>query len=83
MKSCGDQTTPYRSIGSNDSLRHAMSKGGVPMDEKIISVTEKAIGDTLYIIESAVSNTTKETAYEKLKRMILNDTTSLEIEKAS
>jgi len=60
-----------------------MSKGGVPMDEKIISVTEKAIGDTLYIIESAVSNTTKETAYEKLKRMILNDTTSLEIEKAS
>jgi len=53
------------------------------MDEKIISVTEKAIGDTLYIIESAVSNTTKETAYEKLKRMILNDTTSLEIEKAS
>ena len=48
------------------------------MDEKTISVTEKLIGDTLYIIESAVSNTAKETAYDKLKRMILNDTASLE-----
>lgn len=49
------------------------------MDEKIVRVTEKAIGDTLYIIESAISSTAKETAYEKLKRMMLNDTKSLEI----
>ncbi len=49
------------------------------MDERIISITEKAIGDTLYIIESAVSSAAKETAYEKLKRMILNDIKSLEI----
>ena len=53
------------------------------MDEKTICITEKAIGDTLYIIESAVSITAKETAYDKLKRMILNDTVSLEIKKAS
>lgn len=53
------------------------------MDEKTISVTEKVTGDTLYIIESAVSNTAKETAYDKLKRMILSDTASLEIKKAS
>ena len=49
------------------------------MDKKTISVTEKAIGDTLYIVESTVSSTAKETAYDKLKRMILNDTKSLEI----
>ena len=49
------------------------------MDDKTISVTEKVIGDTLYIVESAVSNDAKETAYDKLKRMILNDTKSLEI----
>jgi len=48
------------------------------MDNTPVSVTEKVIGDTLYIIESTVSDTAKETAYDKLKRMILNDTKSLE-----
>lgn len=47
------------------------------MDEKTISITEKIIGDTLYIIESAVSSSAKETAYDKLKRMMLNDTKKL------
>jgi len=47
------------------------------MDDKTISVTEKVIGDTLYIVESTVSSTAKETAYNKLERMILNDTKSL------
>ncbi|NCC17108.1 MAG: hypothetical protein EOM28_12410 [Clostridia bacterium] len=49
------------------------------MSENTVSITEKAIGDTLYIIESAVSSVAKETAYDKLKRMILNDTKSLEM----
>ncbi len=49
------------------------------MDDKTISITEKIIGDTLYIVESAVSSSAKETAYDKLKRMILNDTKSLEM----
>ncbi|MGI6751550.1 MAG: hypothetical protein ACOX4U_02895 [Anaerovoracaceae bacterium] len=53
------------------------------MDERTVITTEKQIGDTLYIIETAVSSTAKETAFDKLKRMILNDTKSLEIKKAS
>ena len=56
-----------------------MSKGGITVDEKTISITEKIIGDTLYIIESAVSSAAKETAYDKLKRMMLNDIKSLEM----
>ena len=53
------------------------------MDKKPVRVTEKLIGDTLYIIESAVSNTAKETAYEKLKRLILNESESQRIKLAS
>ena len=53
------------------------------MDEQTIGITEKVIGDTLYIIESAVSSSAKESAYDKLKRMILNNTASLETKKAS
>lgn len=60
-------------------IRYALSKGGIPMDEQTISITEKVIGDTLYIIESAVSSVAKETAYDKLKRMILNDIKNLEM----
>ena len=53
------------------------------MEEKTVSITEKVIGDTLYIIESAVSSTAKETTYDKLKRLILNNTTNLEIKNVS
>ena len=53
------------------------------MDEKTVGVTEKVIGDTLYVIESAVSSTAKETAYDKLKRMILNESESQKIKLAS
>ena len=53
------------------------------MDNKPVSVTEKVIGDTLYIIESAVSDTAKETAYEKLKRMILGELERQKIRLAS
>lgn len=49
------------------------------MTEEIINVTEKQIGDTLYIIESSISESAKETPYDKLKRLILNDT-SIEAE---
>lgn len=49
------------------------------MDEKTISITEKVIGGTLYIVESVVSSAAKETAYDKLKRMMLNDIKSLEM----
>lgn len=53
------------------------------MDNKPVSVTEKVIGDTLYIIESAVSDTAKETAYDKLKRMIFNEMERQKIRLAS
>ena len=53
------------------------------MDNKPVSVTEKVIGDTLYIIESTVSDTAKETAYDKLKRMILGEVESQKIKLAS
>jgi len=53
------------------------------MEEKTESVTEKVIGDTLYIIESTVSDTAKETAYDKLKRMILNELERQKIKLAS
>ena len=53
------------------------------MEEKTVNITEKAIGDTLYKIESAICSTAKETTYEKLKRMILNDVTNLETKKVS
>ena len=48
------------------------------MDEKIVATVQKTIGDTLYITEYAVSDHARETAYEKLKRLILNDVESLE-----
>ena len=36
------------------------------------NVREKQIGDTLCIIESAVSTDAKETAYNKIKRLIMD-----------
>ena len=36
------------------------------------NVREKQIGDTLCIIESAVSTDAKETVYNKIKRLILD-----------
>ena len=41
-------------------------------NNKTVSVRTKQIGDTLCIIESAVSTDAKETAYNKLKRLILD-----------
>ncbi len=40
---------------------------------KTFSTREKQIGDTLCIIESAVSTDTKETTYNKIKRLILDN----------
>lgn len=36
-------------------------------------ITRKEIGGTLYIVESMVSENAKETVYEKIKRLILNN----------
>ena len=44
------------------------------MEERASSVVKKKVDGTLYIIENAVSQSAKETAYEKVKRLILKDT---------
>ena len=53
------------------------------MEEKTIHTIEKQIGGTIYIVESVFSDNAKETAYDKLKRLILNDTNSVQIKKVS
>lgn len=47
------------------------------------NTTQKQIGDTLYIVESVVSENAKETTYNKLKRLILNDTNKRQNKRAS
>jgi len=49
------------------------------MDEKVNSrITRKSIGGTVYVVESMVSDAAKETAYDKLKRLILTGAKSRE-----
>lgn len=40
-------------------------------------ITETAIGGTVYIVESLVSESTKEAAYAKIKRLILSNSKDL------
>lgn len=40
-------------------------------------ITETSIGGTVYIVESMVSDTAKETAYAKVKRLILGNAKDL------
>ena len=42
------------------------------LDGQTVSVRTKQIGETLLIIESAVSTDARETAYSKIKRLILD-----------
>ena len=41
-------------------------------NSKTVSVRTKQIGDTLLVIESAVSTDARETAYNQIKRLILD-----------
>lgn len=41
-------------------------------DGQTVCVRTKQIGDTLLVIESAVSTDARETAYNKIKRLILD-----------
>ncbi|WP_392654519.1 transposon-encoded TnpW family protein [Dehalococcoides sp. THU4] len=42
------------------------------MSEKLNSrITRKTIGGTVYVVESMVSDTARETVYDKLKRLVL------------
>lgn len=43
------------------------------MDKQAISITAKQRGDTIYIVEHITSDAAKETAYQKVKRLIMNE----------
>ena len=64
--------TQFR-ISFNGNSPEVLRKGAF-MEEKRISIIRKQIGDAVYIVESVVSTAAKETAYDKVKRLILNDT---------
>jgi hypothetical protein len=43
------------------------------MNTETQHITERTIGGTTYIIESVVSESAKETAYDKIRKMIENE----------
>ena len=43
-------------------------------DNKPVGVMTVTHGDTTYIVEHVISASARETAYDKVKRLILNDT---------
>ena len=49
------------------------------MEKQATAVFRKVIGDTVYIIESEVSPQARESTYEKVKRLIMNDLELLQI----
>ena len=53
------------------------------MENKIVDIKEKRIGDTTYIVESVASNSATETIETKLKRLMLNDTNLTPLKTAS
>ena len=46
-------------------------KEEVSMDDKKTATIQKSIGGTLYIVESVTSDTARETACDKIERLIL------------
>ncbi len=53
------------------------------MEGKTVAIRERIIGDTTYIVESVISDTATETIEDKLKRLMLNDTTLSTLKTAS
>ena len=56
-------------------------KGDYIMDREPVVTVEKTIGDTVYIVEYTVSENAKESAYDKIRKLILNDSGTI-VEKA-
>lgn len=42
------------------------------MQNKFVSITAKKDKSTIYLIENVISGTAKDTAYDKVKRLIMN-----------
>ena len=51
-------------------------------NDKIVAVTQKSIGGTIYYVESQISDSARETAYDKVKRLILSSTTPEQLKSA-
>lgn len=51
-------------------------EGGKYMEWKPVSIAAKKRDSTIYIAEYTISDNAKESAYEKVKRLILKDTKS-------
>ena len=59
------------------SLSQGTRKMSLPIKMPVLTV-EKTIGDTTYIVDYEISPAARESAYDKIKKLILNDTRSLE-----
>ena len=67
LVSIGQQTRGSSVIGK---------EGGRHMERKPVSIAAKKRDSTIYIAEYTISDNAKESAYEKVKRLILKDTKS-------
>ena len=59
------------------NLSQGTRKMSLPIKMPVLTV-EKTIGDTTYIVEYEVSQNARESAYDKVKKLILNDAGSHE-----
>ena len=53
------------------------------MERYLLRITARQYGDSIYIVENAVSDNAKENVSDKLKRLMLADAESLVKQKAS
>jgi len=69
--------------GNVSCPEYPFGEKGVGMDKENVNITEKTIGDTIYIVESVYSGKGRETAYDKVKKLILNELKTMPLNKAS
>lgn len=80
-KSLKDMMTPWGAMRlyrpDNGPGASVIGKeGGRYMERKPVSIVAKKRDSTIYIMEYTVSDNARESAYEKVKRLILKDTKS-------
>lgn len=64
-------------MGRKDDAMPSENQTGTKNNHEADIRFKKQIGDTTYIVEYLFRPTARETAYEKLKKLILNDASSL------
>ena len=64
-------------MGRKDDAMPSENQTGTKNNPEADIRFRKQIGDTTYIVEYLFKPTARETAYEKLKKLILNDASSL------